>query len=123
MRISDWSSDVCSSDLDDADDIRLRLAARDRLHRARYRTRAAHVPLHHVHARPWLQADAAGVEGDALADEHHRRLPRRAAVPAHREQSRRPRRALRDAERSEENTSELQSLMRNPYAGFCLKKK
>src|SRR3546814_5163686 len=25
-------------------------------------------------------------------------------------------------ERSEENTSELQSLMRNSYAGFCLKK-
>src|SRR3546814_1839556 len=25
--------------------------------------------------------------------------------------------------RSEEHTSELQSLMRNPYAGFCLKKK
>src|SRR3546814_1403942 len=139
MRISDWSSDVCSSDL-------------------------------HVHARPWLQADAAGVEGDALADEHHRRLPRRAAVPAHREQSRRPRRALRDAEqrphaerfhlplvedfeldpqvgemlaaldegfgieevrrlgdqrlgRSEEHTSELQSLMRISYAVFCLKKK
>src|SRR3546814_4993700 len=26
---------------------------------------------------------------------------------------------LEPAERSEENTSELQSLMRNPYAGFC----
>src|SRR3546814_8820483 len=28
-----------------------------------------------------------------------------------------------DAVRSEEHTSELQSLMRNSYAGFCLKKK
>src|SRR3546814_3557250 len=27
------------------------------------------------------------------------------------------------ANRSEEHTSELQSLMRTPYAGFCLKKK
>src|SRR3546814_5692584 len=27
-----------------------------------------------------------------------------------------------DAHRSEEHTSELQSLMRNSYAGFCLKK-
>src|SRR3546814_5896704 len=27
------------------------------------------------------------------------------------------------AKRSEEHTSELQSLMRNSYAGFCLKKK
>src|SRR3546814_9235421 len=29
----------------------------------------------------------------------------------------------RMVDRSEEHTSELQSLMRNPYAGFCLKKK
>src|SRR3546814_1682016 len=28
-----------------------------------------------------------------------------------------------DVHRSEEHTSELQSLMRNSYAGFCLKKK
>src|SRR3546814_16522948 len=32
-------------------------------------------------------------------------------------------RALVTAERSEEHTSELQSLMRNSYAVFCLKKK
>src|SRR3546814_7668367 len=31
--------------------------------------------------------------------------------------------AARDAERSEEHTSELQSLMRISYAVFCLKKK
>src|SRR3546814_10080094 len=31
--------------------------------------------------------------------------------------------AWRDYPRSEEHTSELQSLMRNPYAVFCLKKK
>src|SRR3546814_2924699 len=31
--------------------------------------------------------------------------------------------ALVAAERSEEHTSELQSLMRTSYAGFCLKKK
>src|SRR3546814_15172258 len=30
---------------------------------------------------------------------------------------------LADPTRSEEHTSELQSLMRNPYAVFCLKKK
>src|SRR3546814_8356184 len=33
------------------------------------------------------------------------------------------RRGRNDAERSEEHTSELQSLMRNSYAVFCLKKK
>src|SRR3546814_1406050 len=32
-------------------------------------------------------------------------------------------RATRSSERSEEHTSELQSLMRNSYAVFCLKKK
>src|SRR3546814_10169997 len=35
----------------------------------------------------------------------------------------RPRRADRDRARSEEHTSELQSLMRISYAVFCLKKK
>src|SRR3546814_8523009 len=34
-----------------------------------------------------------------------------------------PRRALRAGRRSEEHTSELQSLMRISYAVFCLKKK
>src|SRR3546814_1027061 len=33
------------------------------------------------------------------------------------------RKKLRTKERSEEHTSELQSLMRNSYAVFCLKKK
>src|SRR3546814_2246066 len=33
------------------------------------------------------------------------------------------RRAARGSSRSEEHTSELQSLMRNSYAVFCLKKK
>src|SRR3546814_7240173 len=36
---------------------------------------------------------------------------------------RRDKRALHCSVRSEENTSELQSLMRNSYAVFCLKKK
>src|SRR3546814_5390085 len=34
-----------------------------------------------------------------------------------------PPRTMRQAARSEEHTSELQSLMRNSYAVFCLKKK
>src|SRR3546814_3148933 len=37
--------------------------------------------------------------------------------------SRRPRQLLRIPARSEEHTSELQSLMRSSYAVFCLKKK
>ena len=33
---------------------------------------AAHVPLHRFHARGGLDRDAAGIEGDALADQHDR---------------------------------------------------
>src|SRR3546814_4502812 len=60
-----------------------------------------------------LRADAASRAGMAAAD-HHRLL-------------RRPDHVLvvlgRDCARSEEHTSELQSLMRISYAVFCLKKK
>src|SRR3546814_8695586 len=38
-------------------------------------------------------------------------------------QERLPNAGFHDATRSEEHTSELQSLMRNSYAVFCLKKK
>src|SRR3546814_6724955 len=43
--------------------------------------------------------------------------------PVGREKARRADRADQEAERSEEHTSELQSLMRISYAVFCLKKK
>src|SRR3546814_5749076 len=81
MRISDWSSDVCSSDL----------------------PRRAH-----------QQSRPRGAPGGAepprwLARRRDRRQPR-------------PRTA-RGNGRSEEHTSELQSLMRISYAVFCLDKK
>src|SRR3546814_3045315 len=115
MRISDWSSDVCSSDL--------RLALSD--------ARIAH--------------DRAGAERRRRARElrrivepvRPRRLPARIArIAAHRRRlpaggrmSLRPDLAIiadhvvPGARRSEEHTSELQSLMRISYAVFCLKKK
>src|SRR3546814_2984820 len=81
--------------------------------------------------RSRLRGERAGDWGDRR--EHARRC--RSAVPAHllgtdhaccagddRPWSRRSRGARRD-QRSEEHTSELQSLMRISYAGFCLKKK
>src|SRR3546814_7351712 len=89
MRISDWSSDVCSSDLE------------------RYRGRSP------ARSRRRGAADAA------LVGLHRPRARRTSAAHA------RPcllRRALLRA-RSEEHTSELQSLMRISYAVFCLKKK
>src|SRR3546814_2141414 len=118
MRISDWSSDVCSSDLlglslaREADDeggadgeVRAdRTPALDAFKRLVYRTR----PLHQLqHAR-------AGV----LERDVEVRQQRRHAVGV----------ALRHqrddvVDRSEEHTSELQSLMRISYDVFCLKKK
>src|SRR3546814_6882574 len=82
MRISDWSSDVCSSDLD-------RRAAERAVAARRACQRA-------VREKP-VQPDRAVRQGRC----HRARLGRR----------------------SEEHTSELQSLMRISYAAFCLKKK
>src|SRR3546814_7642784 len=86
LRISDWSSDVCSSDLVDG-------AAPCRFRRDRV------VGLQAPQIVP--QADS-GTE----QDRHDGNMQ-----------------AVDKAGRSEEHTSELQSLMRISYAVFCLKKK
>src|SRR3546814_1007703 len=110
MRISDWSSDVCSSDLrhrhrEDRDV--LHLGGVDDLLRAILAALGAFLE-HHLE-RDQEQHDSAGdtetVEADAERVED--------IVPEQRE----------DDQRSEEHTSELQSLMRISYAVFCLKKK
>src|SRR3546814_7625459 len=92
MRISDWSSDVCSSDLDDVDDAGDGVGAIDR----RGATGDDLDPVDEI-ARDRRQTDA-------VAD---RRIGHGAP----------------SVDRSEEHTSELQSLMRISYAVFCLKKK
>src|SRR3546814_8261539 len=65
---------------------------------------------------PATAGEVAWPEDDALAAEHVHHVARHLA---------RHRRAvvLGDRRRSEEHTSELQSLMRISYAVFCLKKK
>src|SRR3546814_2846745 len=123
MRISDWSSDVCSSDL----------------------TRAADAGGAWRH----LDLDPAARRGQRLQPDRHRR--RRRAAGRRTGMDRRPldhpggadpvpaagrgSRVTPDVRtgvaaqapafrgRSEEHTSELQSLMRISYAVFCLKKK
>src|SRR3546814_4294789 len=98
MRISDWSSDVCSSDL---------LASRvAQLDAALDLARRAPVQIIH---RAACGDDATGLLqiGAVKAGDDPARALRRLA--AH--------------QRSEEHTSELQSLMRISYADFCLKKK
>src|SRR3546814_7640400 len=116
MRISDWSSDVCSSDL--ADGFDLRVADAQQGHHAAHSVGAAlaqgqivfgaaafvSVALD-LHALLLVRSQVAGVgfnqiavlvgHGVAVEIEIHRA-------------------------RSEEHTSELQSLMRLSYAVFCL---
>src|SRR3546814_6149238 len=105
MRISDWSSDVCSSDL---------TARRSRLRGpARAGTRRACVGLALAPApgRTRMPGAGTGRRDPQLRHQRHHRLGRvRPADPGR-------------GDRSEEHTSELQSLMRISYAVFCLKKK
>src|SRR3546814_5454569 len=118
MRISDWSSDVCSSDLrhDPAgavDILHMDVALRRRdLRQARHAARQP-VDIGHRKIDPRLERRGEQVE-------HRVRRSAHRYVEAHRIFERLE---SRDIERSEEHTSELQSLMRISYAVFCLKTK
>src|SRR3546814_1972303 len=123
MRISDWSSDVCSSDLPLASFLPLLgVAVLLGLLLARWRwgwTVAAFllalVPVAIGVAPEWLR-DIPTAPADA--PQVHlltHNVWAGNADPAGTAQ------AIIDARRSEEHTSELQSLMRISYAVFCLK--
>src|SRR3546814_9868493 len=111
MRISDWSSDVCSSDLQ------------------AQTTRGGELDQRSDHAGERERLDSAarilaGLQhfGGGLAfgkrewflDDHR-------APQWHRKQH--AEQTAKSGDRSEEHTSELQSLLRISYAVFCLKKK
>src|SRR3546814_10809891 len=118
MRISDWSSDVCSSDLQVEQQIgRRRIDRHRRL--VDHRDVARGDP---GRGTPFLVALEEAVIERAVGI----RLARQDVV-AHRAILLGKRRALEPVdlrlERSEEHTSELQSLMRISYTVFCLKKK
>src|SRR3546814_8236149 len=111
MRISDWSSDVCSSDLRHPPGLRARTGG-GRFRRA--------LPRHRAGPRRRSRENLADRRG------------RGEALTSGRGEGRtRWRPGLQDSHvspsdfptRSEEHTSELQSLMRISYAVFCLKKK
>src|SRR3546814_1459225 len=110
MRISDWSSDVCSSDLVG-------------LERRRQ-------PARHSE-RQWLRHFARSsdrCDGRAhRCDDAQRDVPPRCSLWARDDVHRRRAGARGDlraliAERTEEHTAELQSLMRNAYAVLCFAK-
>src|SRR3546814_9570386 len=109
MRISDWSSDVCSSDLRrmaNCARVGCRFQASD--DGVDHRAGLARVAHGHRVEPQRLGGIVIAAGKDRIADEEHG-IERYAAG------------ALQF--RSEEHTSELQSLMRISYAVFCLKKK
>src|SRR3546814_7666649 len=113
MRISDWSSDVCSSDLHPS--------LQQRPIDARYSDEAGHG---HVtwRAKFQISRQACHTAMGWLVRPKKQRRRRKMTGDESREASGS---AVGQTARlrSEEHTSELQSLMRISYAVFCLKKK
>src|SRR3546814_4493382 len=107
MRISDWSSDVCSSDL---------------LAQSREQKVAAWQQILDIHAQQiYTIGIIAQVPQPVVVANTLRNVPEEGIYnwdPGAQFGMYRPERF-----RSEEHTSELQSLMRISYAVFCLKKK
>src|SRR3546814_6716874 len=133
MRISDWSSDVCSSDL---------LSCLCRNAHGAYQGRTRYYCLGRWRPSPksaWRSARAPGdlcraVRCRRHLSHHARRHHVVVDARDHTGGAARPRRLFRSpaaalgrsqapARRTEEHTSELQSLMRISYAVFFLKKK
>src|SRR3546814_10179984 len=114
MRISDWSSDVCSSDLRCSTRRRPVAAIRAGTLISLVRTLA-----HLARARPGApSASTARAMLKAIAAQ-----ATQAALAAYEPEGRCANGPSLNSARSEEHTSELQSLMRISYAVFCLKKK
>src|SRR3546814_8320654 len=111
MRISDWSSDVCSSDLDRDDCPPGRRSAADGRRILLLRAHAQ-AGLSRGIARRYRPPGAVPARGRAF---EHSFLVRASGQCGDA--------GMRPAPRSEEHTSELQSLMRISYAVFCLKQK
>ena len=82
----------------DADQVDLGLERRDRMQRAEHAGCATHVVFHFVHLGAGLERDAPGVEGDALAHEHHRGDRLRRSLPARDDELQRLVRALRNGQ-------------------------
>src|SRR3546814_7314022 len=108
MRISDWSSDVCSSDLS-----------------TRKSTASGPRARREPGAVPRLEADGRRSGATCAGRRHAARCDSgtRAEIGIISPAGPVARHAVLHRPRSEEHTSELQSLMRISYAVFCLKKK
>src|SRR3546814_8157091 len=145
MRISDWSSDVCSADLDHAVGALERLDPLDVIEVAEVLQVVADAIDKEVRCRTVAAKDRRIAVAFALGDADARDIAHDIADALHRLVTNQLFRHHRDrlrhvaqrrvglgcragalrvvATRSEEHTSELQSLMRISYAVFCLKQK
>src|SRR3546814_1197546 len=122
MRISDWSSDVCSSDLLDSNPKNLQI----RIHGGLLRFQQALLQRRETHELGSIDKLVESINlqckldlflvhsFDMFRPLHHFHSPFLIHPILE---------CLRNHPRSEEHTSELQSLMRISYAVFCLKKK
>src|SRR3546814_2925217 len=134
MRMSDWSSGVCSSDLHTEQSSRLLGMTIDGIRQflgcvvaevkrlTQHWSKAAHLPHHPLHHREARMRFGRQETAALLRDIHHDRA-------GFEDRERTTRRIVIDKRghhvvgadfRSEEHTSELQSLMRISYAVFCL---
>src|SRR3546814_5843197 len=116
MRISDWSSDVCSSDL--------------QLHRGSHPARrlmrcARQIGRRFAEEDVVTETQRIDDREDAGNGGDHRHAPLHPRVRVNEDRLGEEHFLRQEAieQRSEEHTSELQSLMRISYAVFCLKKK
>src|SRR3546814_3663793 len=115
MRISDWSSDVCSSDL-----VMPGMGGFDGCRRLKAEPATAHLPVIFMTGLTETADVLRGLEAGGV-DYVTKPLVLEvlvARIAVHLGNARLARRALRSAE----HTSELQPLMRLPSAVFCLKK-
>src|SRR3546814_1019426 len=114
MRISDWSSDVCSSDLPSIQRLRRHSGRTDGC--KDFPMSSAESAMYRIESKtPQLVHAECRIERKPPQPVHtERRIERKASQTVHAECR---------IKRSEEHTSELQSLMRISYAVFCLKKK
>src|SRR3546814_1699259 len=107
MRISDWSSDVCSSDLAFNPSTLMSASLRPRaLPMARPQAKTAKVPASDTMTKPVCHTACQSV----VATTSNIRQGKASQT-------------TKRLSRSEEHTSELQSLMRISFAVFCLNKK
>src|SRR3546814_2356515 len=119
MRISDWSSDVCSSDLD----VERKMTAYHEAGHALVAHFSEHSdPVHRISIVSRGQAlgfTLTPPEKDKLQTTQSELIDDIAVLMGGRSAEK----LVFNELRSEEHTSELQSLMRISYAVFCLKKK